>query len=189
MERIVGRFFFVTCLSFTAFLWSQEIEVIVEEEEQPVVVEQETPTPSKVVIEKEESQKTLQQEEKVETEKQEESSEETPSESAQQAKPTPTPQVVQGSIRMRSVYEAGIKAYQSKDYAKAVRFLEKAVQMEDPHTPFWYYAEAHAMLGVIYQFYYKVPQHRRKAYEHYRQALEIDPATKTARKYIHRVAP
>lgn len=186
MRILLTAVFCVFALTFPVPEAPAQIEIIVEEEPSP---EPEQPADDWKAEEEraEKQQKTAlatpepTSEAEVEVEEVEAAAEE----------PTPTPavEVVRGSVRMQTVYEAGIRAYQQKDYAKAVRYLEQAAQMEDPHTKFWYYAEAHAMLGVLYQFYYKVPDHRRKAYEHYRKALEIDPKTKTARKYIHRVKP
>lgn len=94
------------------------------------------------------------------------------------------PLVSHGTLKMRNWYDAGIKAYKLKEYDKAIQYLEKAVTIQDPYTKDYYYAEAHAMLGVIYQFYVI---RTAKACEHYKEALRIDPKTRTALKYRWKV--
>jgi len=85
---------------------------------------------------------------------------------------------------MRPLYEAGIKAYRQKNYWRAITLLSKASETKDKTTPKYYYAEAHAMMGVIFQFYLKNPG---KACRHYQLALKIDPKTRTALKYRGKV--
>lgn len=105
--------------------------------------------------------------------------------------PTPVPTAVQvtGVMKMKDYYDAGIKSYKAKEYQQAIRYLEKAVTTEDAYTKDYYYAEANAMLGVIYQFYFTVPGSRAKAHAYYKEALRIDPQTRTARKYVNQVRP
>ena len=104
-------------------------------------------------------------------------------------KPSPAVAVTRGVMKMKDYYDAGIKAYKAEEYQQAIRYLEQALKTKDPYTKDYYYAEANAMLGVIYQFYFTVPGSRNKAYQYYREALRIDPETETAKKYIRQVRP
>jgi len=104
-------------------------------------------------------------------------------------KPSPAVAVTRGVMKMKDYYDAGIKAYKAEEYQQAIRYLEQALKTKDPYTKDYYYAEANAMLGVIYQFYFTVPGNRDKAYQYYREALRIDPETATAKKYIRQVRP
>jgi hypothetical protein len=106
---------------------------------------------------------------------------------ATQAAPTPTAEVteVHGVVKMKDKYEAGIKYYQAKDYGMARQYLLEAVkQTNDPYTPKYIYAEANAMLGVIYQYHII---HKGFAYYYYKQALKYEPGNKTARRHIKQV--
>jgi tetratricopeptide (TPR) repeat protein len=105
-------------------------------------------------------------------------------EATEEAEPTATPVVAQGVLKAKHVYEAGIKAYKEKDYDLAVRYLKKAVSMKDPYTPKYIYAEANAMLGVIYQFHII---HKGRAYRYYQAALVLDKENETARKHKREV--
>jgi tetratricopeptide (TPR) repeat protein len=105
--------------------------------------------------------------------------------SEEAAEPTPTPYIVQGTYKVKYVYEAGIKAYKEKDYDMAIRYLNKAINSpRDAYTPKYIIAEAYAMLGVIYQ--YRVI-HYGKAYHCYKSALWLEPGNKTAKKHIKQV--
>jgi tetratricopeptide (TPR) repeat protein len=99
--------------------------------------------------------------------------------------PTPVLKVVEGILQMKEVYQAGIDCYKKQDFAKAIRYLKKSLDIHDPYTPKFYYAEANAMLGVIYQFNII---DKSLAYQYYREALVIDPRTKTAKKHIREVS-
>ena len=96
-----------------------------------------------------------------------------------------TPIEVHGVIKMKTIYAAGIKAYQEGDYDKAIRYLKKSVEMDDPYSAKFYYAEANAMLGVIYQFHII---HYNWAYNYYRAALKYEKNNPTARRHIREVA-
>jgi len=99
--------------------------------------------------------------------------------------PTPTPYNIQGKLKVKDVYEAGIKAYKEKDYDQAIRYLNRAIHLpRDAYTPKYIIAEAYAMLGVIYQ--YRVISYG-KAYHCYKSALWLDPENKTAKKHIRQV--
>lgn len=95
--------------------------------------------------------------------------------------PTPAPQAVHGKFKMKNYYDAGIKAYKAKEYDRAVRILTQAVKTKDKRTPKYYYAEAYATLGMIYQFHII---NYSKAYNYYRMALKYEKRNRTARKYI-----
>ncbi len=100
---------------------------------------------------------------------------------------TPTPAVfeVQGTVKMKDKYEAGIKYYDDKDYDTAVRYLKNALEVkDDPYTPKFYYAEANAMLGIIYQYHII---HLGRAYRYYKAALKYEPHNQTARRHIKQV--
>jgi tetratricopeptide (TPR) repeat protein len=96
-----------------------------------------------------------------------------------------TPVAGQGMLKMRDVYNVGISYYKKQDFAKAIRYLKQALQIHDPYTLFFYYAEANAMLGVIYQFHII---DKKLAYEYYSEALRIDPETATAKKHIRELS-
>ncbi len=110
-----------------------------------------------------------------------------------QAAPTPTeaveddstPVIVHGVLKMKDVYEAGIKAYKEQDYDKAIRYLKKSLEMDDPYSAKFYFAEANAMLGVIYQFHII---HYSWAYRYYQAALKYEKKNRTARRHIKEVA-
>ncbi len=98
---------------------------------------------------------------------------------------TPKDEIVHGVLKMKDVYEAGINSYKEKDYDQAIRYFTKAVSMEDKYSPKFYYAEAYAMMGVIYQF--RIIRYQ-TAYDYYKKALKYEPRNKTARKHIKEVA-
>lgn len=103
------------------------------------------------------------------------------------AEPTPTSAIPEthGVLKVKDVYEAGIKAYKEEDYDRAIRFLTQALKMErDPYTPKFIYAEANAMLGVIYQYHII---HYGRAYRYYKTALKYEPHNETARKHLKQV--
>lgn len=88
---------------------------------------------------------------------------------------------------MRDVYEAGMKAYGGKNYEKAIRYLKKSLTMHDRYTRRFYYAEANAMLGVIYQFYFPVEGHYHIAYDYYNEALKYERRNPTALRHLKEV--
>jgi tetratricopeptide (TPR) repeat protein len=100
----------------------------------------------------------------------------------------PTQVVVQGVFKMKDLYQSGMRAYKEQDYEKALRYFKRALDIHDPYTSKYYYAETHSMLGVIYQFYYPVPGHLETAKAEYEAALQIDPKTKSARKHLAEVS-
>jgi tetratricopeptide (TPR) repeat protein len=85
---------------------------------------------------------------------------------------------------MKDIYAAGIRAYQEQDYDTAIQYLQKALGMEDVYSQRFYYAEAAAMLGVIYQFHVI---HNDKALHYYELALKYEKKNSTARRHIKEV--
>jgi len=87
-------------------------------------------------------------------------------------------------LGMIGLYEAGIQNYKNKNYDTAIQHLKEALTIKDAAVPFYYYAEANAMLAVIYKFYQVDEKLSRQYCE---AALKIDPSTQTARKLIHEI--
>lgn len=102
----------------------------------------------------------------------------------EEEEPTPTVGLIHGSPHMTDYYKAGIKNYQDLDYDSAIRYLKKALETEDTVSPKFYYAEAAAMLGVIYQFHII---HYDKALHYYQLALKYERNNRTARKHLKEV--
>ncbi len=96
-----------------------------------------------------------------------------------------TPISGQGILKMKDVYKAGFTYYKKEDFANAIRYLKESLQIQDPYTPKYYYAEANAILGVIYQFHII---DKSVAYYYYKKALSIDATTATAKKHIKEVS-
>ncbi len=94
------------------------------------------------------------------------------------------PEANSGSLGMIGLYEAGIQNYKNKNYDSSIHYLKKALTISDASVPFYYYAEANAMLAVIYKFY-RIDEDLSRRY--CEAALKIDPSTKTARKLIHEI--
>lgn len=137
---------------------------------QPVAALAPTPVPSPTA-----SSEDIQMDESSQAETQ------TSSETA--SEPTTTA-LTHGVLKMKDVYEAGVNAYKDQDYDRAIRYWKKAVEMTDPYTEKFYYAEAYAMLGVIYQFHII---HYGVAYRYYKEALRYEPHNETARRHIKQV--
>jgi tetratricopeptide (TPR) repeat protein len=88
--------------------------------------------------------------------------------------------VAQGNgPRMIELYKAGIENYRSKDFDQAIEYLKESLSIKDPSVPDYYYAEANAMLAVIYKF--GRPDNA-LAHHYCNEALRIDPSTATAKK-------
>ncbi len=98
--------------------------------------------------------------------------------------PVVTPLEVEGVLKMKDVYKAGLVYYKKQDFSNAIRYLKQSLQIHDPYTPKFYYAEANAMLGIIYEFNII---DKKLAYEYYREALSIDSSTASAKKHIKEV--
>jgi tetratricopeptide (TPR) repeat protein len=110
--------------------------------------------------------------------------EEKTAEVTEEEEATPTDQIVHGTLKMKDIYSAGIKNYQDQDYDSAIRYLKKALEMDDPYSQKFYYAEAAAMLGVIYQFHII---HYDRALHYYQLALKYEKNNSTARKHLKEV--
>jgi hypothetical protein len=91
--------------------------------------------------------------------------------------------------KMKDHYRKGMQFFSEKKYDKALPELIAATMIVDPFTWSYWYAEAYATIGLIYEFHDKSPDHDRSAYQYYSLALKRDPKTKTARFYIDRVRP
>ncbi len=89
------------------------------------------------------------------------------------------------SMSMREAYRQGIVCYKQKKYDLALEYLTKSCTL--PGGVDWLYGEAHAMRGIIYQYFSKDPEKNKKAYAAYRNALEFDKKNKTARKHVYQV--
>jgi Tfp pilus assembly protein PilF len=85
---------------------------------------------------------------------------------------------------MIDLYRAGIENYKTKDFDKALTYLKEAIDIKDSTVPAFYYAEANAMIGVIYKFDRPDGAQARIYCE---AALRIDPTTATAEKLIHEI--
>jgi tetratricopeptide (TPR) repeat protein len=87
-------------------------------------------------------------------------------------------------VRMLDVYKKGIAAYKAEKYEAAVKYLEQALTIRDPNTKDLYYAEANAILGIIYQYRLKAPDNQETAQKYYQEALRIDPTNYVAKKHL-----
>ncbi len=99
-----------------------------------------------------------------------------------------TPTVVESPVvtpsPVKQHYKLGMAAFNAHHYLTATAEFKKALVTDDPAAVYYFYAESDAMLGVIYQFYSKVPGHNKIAIKYYKKALKVDPMTKTAKKYL-----
>jgi len=85
---------------------------------------------------------------------------------------------------MKTTYRKGTAAMKAHQYKTAVKHFKKAVSIKEKHVPAYFYAEAYADLGIIYQFHLKTAKDNKKiALEYYRRSLKYDPMTENARKY------
>lgn len=85
---------------------------------------------------------------------------------------------------MKTLYKKGIAEYKDGLYKPSLEHLRKAVSLEDPSVPYYYYSEAYAMLGVIYQFHSDFEGHLMMAEKYYRAALRKEPDNTTALKHL-----
>jgi tetratricopeptide (TPR) repeat protein len=90
---------------------------------------------------------------------------------------------------MLDLYEKGIEAYKAQHFEGAITNLKEALEIKDAKVEYWYYAEANAMLGVIYHFHKKTVGHLETARKYYKAALKIDPDTATAKKGLQQLGP
>lgn len=88
---------------------------------------------------------------------------------------------------MKATYHKGTAALKTHKYLTSIKYLKKAASIKERHVPSYYYAEAYADLGIIYQFHQKTAHHKEIALEYYRRALKIDPQTAAAKKYYKKL--
>jgi hypothetical protein len=100
--------------------------------------------------------------------------------------PTSTPEAstppLEASARMLDLYEKGIEAYKANRFESGILYLKAALEIKDAKVEYWYYAEANAMLGVLYHYHKTSVGHLETARKYYRAALKIDRDTATAQK-------
>ena len=99
------------------------------------------------------------------------------------ASPTQAPLPVATPTFM-DLYRSGIKNYQAKDFDGAIRDLKHAITIYDKSIHHYFYAEAFAMLGVIYKFDRPDPV---LSHQYCDIALKIDPYTETAQKLRYEI--
>ena len=87
-------------------------------------------------------------------------------------------------LGMKALYKKGIEAYQKAKYKKAVAYLKKAVSIQDPSVESFYYAEAYAMMGIMFEYHAVFNGHMDIARGYYQQALQKEPTNATALKHL-----
>jgi hypothetical protein len=90
---------------------------------------------------------------------------------------------------MKDHFRKGMKFFMKDQYDAAIPDLIASTMIVDPYTWNYWYAEAYATLGVIYEFHSKEKNCQEMAYQYYLLALKRDPKTKSANYYIDRVKP
>ncbi len=108
--------------------------------------------------------------------------------------PTPEPTLTTAQAKaviskMKKYYHQGVVALKNHYYKTAVKNFDVCVDIHESVVPSYYYAEAYASLGVIYQFHHPTPGHLDQARAYYKMALAIDPQTATAKKYLAKLTP
>jgi len=91
--------------------------------------------------------------------------------------------------KMKDHFRKGMKFFMKDQYDAAIPDLIASTMIVDPYTWNYWYAEAYATLGVIYEFHSKERNCEKMAYQYYLLALKRDPKTKSANYYIDRVRP
>jgi hypothetical protein len=91
--------------------------------------------------------------------------------------------------KMKDHFRKGMKLFMKDQYDAAIPDLIASTMIVDPYTWDYWYAEAYATLGVIYEFHSKDPNCNKKAHQYYMLALKRDPKTKSANYYIDQVRP
>jgi hypothetical protein len=92
---------------------------------------------------------------------------------------------LKGSVK--SHFRKGMRLFLKRKYEKAIPELIASTMIVDPFTWNYWYAEAYATLGVIYQFYVMDEDHLTVAREYYLLALKRDPHTSTASYYLQKI--
>jgi hypothetical protein len=108
--------------------------------------------------------------------------------------PTPEPTLTTAQAKaviskMKKYYHQGVVALKKHYYKTAAANFDVCVGIHESVVPPYYYAEAYASLGVIYQFHHPTPGHLDQARAYYKMALAIDPQTATAKKYLAKLTP
>jgi tetratricopeptide (TPR) repeat protein len=85
---------------------------------------------------------------------------------------------------MKTIYKKGIAEFKAQNYKLSSEDLLKAVSLEDPSVPYYYYSEAYVLLGVIYQNHLKIEGHLRIAVRYYRMALQKEPGNANALRHL-----
>lgn len=88
---------------------------------------------------------------------------------------------------MKGHYHRGMEFYRKRLYDKAVPELIASTMIVDPFTWNYWYAEAYATLGIIYEFHRKEPDHLDIARQYYSLALKRDPHTQSAKYFLEKM--
>ena len=106
--------------------------------------------------------------------------------------PEPTLTAVQAKAvisKMKKYYHLGVTAFQAHNYKASIANFNVCVGIHESVVPSFYYAEAYSTLGVIYEFHKTTKGHLDAARNYYQMALDIDPQTATAKKYLAKLGP
>ncbi len=93
------------------------------------------------------------------------------------------------SGKMKDHFRKGMRFFLKDQWEAATPELIASTVIVDPYTWSYWYAEAYATLGVIYEFHNTDPNHNDMAYLFYRLALKRDPKTFSARHFLKNVSP
>ena len=91
--------------------------------------------------------------------------------------------------KMKDHFRKGMKLFLRDKWEAATPELIASTVIIDPYTWNYWYAEAYATLGIIYEFHNTDSNHNDLAYLFYKLALKHDPKTFSARYYIKSVRP
>jgi tetratricopeptide (TPR) repeat protein len=106
--------------------------------------------------------------------------------------PEPTLTAVQAKAvisKMKKYYHLGVTAFRAHNYKASMANFNVCVGIHESVVPSFYYAEAYSTLGVIYEFHKTTKGHLDMARKYYQMALDIDPQTATAKKYLAKLGP
>ncbi len=106
-------------------------------------------------------------------------------------KPTPNFSEIAANLStkgtMKGHFHKGMRFYTEHHYNKAIPELIAATMIVDPFTWNYWYAEAYATLGIIYEFHITEPGHSDIARQYYSLALKRDPQTKSAKYFLGKI--
>lgn len=91
--------------------------------------------------------------------------------------------------KMKDHFRIGMSFFLKDRWGQAIPELMASTMAIDPRVWDYFYAEAYATLGVIYEFHNRQPDHFLLAFQYYKRALKYDPGTFSARYYIKTVVP